>query len=94
MDGHDFLGLPVSKGFSAAGCDRCRHCGYRGRLALAELLPPLTGLLNSGILERRDAAELARLARAAGMVTIFERACAAVEAGLPTPRKCAAFWGL
>jgi type II secretory ATPase GspE/PulE/Tfp pilus assembly ATPase PilB-like protein len=85
IDGHDFLGLPVSKGLSAAGCERCRHSGYHGRLPLAELLPPLTGSLNSGILERRDVAELTRLARAAGMVTVFERACAAVEAGLTDP---------
>jgi type II secretory ATPase GspE/PulE/Tfp pilus assembly ATPase PilB-like protein len=85
IDGHDVLGLPVSKGLSAAGCERCRHSGYRGRLALAELLPPLTGSLNSAILERRDATELGRLTRAAGMVTVFERACAAVEAGLTDP---------
>ncbi len=82
IEGHDFLGLPVSKGLSAAGCDLCRSSGYRGRLALAELLPPLVGSLNAAILERRDAAELGRTARAAGMVTIFERACAAVESGL------------
>jgi general secretion pathway protein E len=85
VDGHNFLGLPVGKALSAAGCEQCRHSGYRGRLALAELLPPLTGSLNAGILDRRDAAELARLARAAGMVTIFERACAAVETGLTDP---------
>jgi len=79
--GQNSLGLPVSTGLSAAGCERCRHSGYRGRLALAELLPPLTGALNSGVLERRDAIELGRLAQAAGMVTVFQRACDAVEAG-------------
>src|SRR5439155_16154114 len=79
------LGLPVSQAHIAAGCERCRHSGYRGRLALAELLPPLTGPLNSGILERRDTAELGRLARAAGMITVYQRACASVEAGLTDP---------
>jgi general secretion pathway protein E len=82
MEGQNSLGMPVSTGLSAAGCERCRHSGYRGRLALAELLPALTGALNSGVLERRDAIELGRLAQAAGMVTVFQRACDAVEAGL------------
>jgi type II secretory ATPase GspE/PulE/Tfp pilus assembly ATPase PilB-like protein len=77
--------LPVSQGHKAAGCDRCRHSGYRGRLALAEMLPPLIGELNRAVLERRDVTELGRLAREAGMTTIFQRACAAVEAGQTDP---------
>jgi type II secretory ATPase GspE/PulE/Tfp pilus assembly ATPase PilB-like protein len=80
-----FLGLTVSQARCAAGCDRCRHSGYRGRLALAEWLPPLTGELNRAVLERREMAELSRLARAAGMTTIFQRACAAIEANQTDP---------
>ena len=64
-----------------AGCPECRHTGYRGRLVLAELLPPLVGDLGEAVLSRRDAVELARLAVAAGMATISETAARAVETG-------------
>ena len=64
-----------------AGCPECRHTGYRGRIVLAELLPPLVGELGEAVLARRDAVELARLATAAGMTTISDRAASAVESG-------------
>lgn len=64
-----------------AGCPECRHTGYRGRLVLAELLPPLVGELGAAVLARRDAVELARLATAAGMTTIAQRAASAVATG-------------
>jgi type II secretory ATPase GspE/PulE/Tfp pilus assembly ATPase PilB-like protein len=81
----DFLGLRVSAAKKAVGCDRCRSTGYLGRLVLAELLPPLAGDLRLAVLERRDTAELARVAVATGMTTVFRRACAAVEAGKTDP---------
>jgi type II secretory ATPase GspE/PulE/Tfp pilus assembly ATPase PilB-like protein len=83
----DPLGLPISQSRNAAGCDLCRHTGYRGRLVLAELLPPLAGELRQATLHRRDTSELARLATAAGMTSIFRRACAAIEAGQTDPRE-------
>jgi type II secretory ATPase GspE/PulE/Tfp pilus assembly ATPase PilB-like protein len=70
---------------AGAGCPECRHTGYRGRLVLAEILPPLVGELGEAVLARRDSVELARLATAAGMTTIFQRAQAAVEAGATDP---------
>jgi type II secretory ATPase GspE/PulE/Tfp pilus assembly ATPase PilB-like protein len=81
----DWLGLRVSTAKKAVGCDRCRHTGYSGRLVLAELLPPLTGDLRRAVLDRRDTAELAGIAVATGMTTLFRRACAAVEAGQTDP---------
>jgi type II secretory ATPase GspE/PulE/Tfp pilus assembly ATPase PilB-like protein len=66
---------------ASAGCAECRHTGYRGRLVLAELLPPLVAELGEAVLARRDAVELARLAVAAGMIAISQRARSAVEAG-------------
>jgi type II secretory ATPase GspE/PulE/Tfp pilus assembly ATPase PilB-like protein len=81
----EFLGLPVSAAKVATGCDACRHTGYRGRLALAEMLPPIAGQLATGVLQRCESAELARLASAAGMTTVFQRASAAVAAGLTAP---------
>lgn len=62
------------------GCAECRHTGYLGRLVLAELLPPLAGDLGEAVLARRDTRELARLAAAAGMTTIAQRAASAVAA--------------
>jgi type II secretory ATPase GspE/PulE/Tfp pilus assembly ATPase PilB-like protein len=81
----DFLGLPVTMARKAVGCERCRETGYLGRLVLAELLPPLAGELRRAVLERRDTAELARVAVAAGMTTVFRRASVAVEEGQTDP---------
>lgn len=72
---------PPSNARHAAGCPLCRHTGYHGRLALAELLPPLAGALGQAVLARQDLTELSRLALAAGMVTVLERASALVHAG-------------
>jgi type II secretory ATPase GspE/PulE/Tfp pilus assembly ATPase PilB-like protein len=84
-DAGDRLGLPISHAHKALSCDRCRHTGYKGRLAVAEMLPTLSGGLAQAVLRRNDSGELARLAKAAGMTTVFERACAAVEAGQTDP---------
>jgi len=67
------------------GCEQCRHTGYSGRLVLAELLPPLASNLRRAVLERCDTAELARIAVAAGMRTVFQRACTAANDGLTDP---------
>jgi type II secretory ATPase GspE/PulE/Tfp pilus assembly ATPase PilB-like protein len=83
--GEERLGLPITRPRMAAGCPTCSHTGYRGRLVLAELLPPLAGDLGRAVLARQDAVELHRLAITAGMTTVFERACSAAEAGLTDP---------
>jgi type II secretory ATPase GspE/PulE/Tfp pilus assembly ATPase PilB-like protein len=49
------------------------------------MLPPLAGDLNRAILDRRESKEIARAAAAAGMTTIFDRACAAATAGQTDP---------
>src|SRR5262245_16130181 len=84
-EARDLLGLRVKQARAARGCEACRGTGYFGRLALADLLPPLAGELGQAVLQRRDVAELARLASAAGMTTAFERALTAVEAGQTDP---------
>jgi len=81
----DFLGLPISTAKKAVGCEQCRQTGYSGRLVLAELLPPLASNLRRAVLERCDTAELARIAVAAGMRTVFQRACTAANDGLTDP---------
>jgi len=79
------LGLEVTRSWHSAGCERCRGTGYSGRLVLAELLVPQGGPLGRAILARGDAEELEQLAIAAGMITRWQRACAAVEAGQTSP---------
>jgi 4-hydroxy-3-polyprenylbenzoate decarboxylase len=79
--GEGLLHPPETTARHSAGCDACRHTGYRGRLVLADMLPPLTGELAQAILGRRDSAELSRVAAAAGMTTVSQRAAAAVAAG-------------
>jgi type II secretory ATPase GspE/PulE/Tfp pilus assembly ATPase PilB-like protein len=51
---------------------------------LAELLLAQPTELGRAILSRSDAHQLEQLAKEAGMVTLWQRACEAVEAGITT----------
>jgi type II secretory ATPase GspE/PulE/Tfp pilus assembly ATPase PilB-like protein len=90
----EFLGLPVSCAQRASGCDACRRTGYRGRLLLAEQLPPLTDELGQAVLNRAELSELVRVAKKAGMTTVFDRACAATTFGLTDPAEVRRVLGL
>lgn len=79
------LGLPVQGARRPVGCDACGGTGYRGRLVLAEMLVPDASDLGRAILSRTDVARLEQLAVQAGMVTRWDRACRAIEAGLTSP---------
>ncbi len=81
----DFLGLPVSRAGVARGCDACRGTGYLGRTVLAEMLLPDSDEIGRAILARDDVRRLERIAAEAGMIHRWERACAAVEAGVTSP---------
>jgi type II secretory ATPase GspE/PulE/Tfp pilus assembly ATPase PilB-like protein len=82
---HEKLGLPVQGALSPVGCLRCNRTGYRGRQVIAELLASDRGNLGRAILSREDAATLERLAVQAGMITRWQRAIEAVEAGRTSP---------
>ncbi len=62
------------------GCEACRHTGYRGRLALAEVLT-VTDSIKEGLLNRSSASTLRELARAAGHVFIRDIALAHAAQG-------------
>ena len=79
------LGLPVDRVMVPTGCEACGGTGYRGRFLLAEMLPITHAQLGRAILSRCDTARLEQLAVEAGMVTRWDRACRAVEAGLTGP---------
>lgn len=66
----------------AKGCDRC-YRGYHGRIALFEVLS-VTPALRQAIVAGASPAETERLARDAGMTTLFEHGCDAVVQGLTT----------
>jgi len=81
----DFLGLPVRTARLPHGCDACRGTGYSGRVLLAEMLLPETDEMARAVLARSDVRQLERVAVAAGMIDRWDRARAAVEAGLTSP---------
>jgi type IV pilus assembly protein PilB len=69
--------------YEGAGCMRCNHTGFHGRTAIGEILA-LTDTVRALILEKRPTAELRRVARAEGMVTLRESALEKVRQGITT----------
>jgi type IV pilus assembly protein PilB len=69
--------------YEGSGCIECSGTGYRGRLAIAELLN-LSDNIRQLILDRRSAAEIKRAAKAEGMRFLRESALQKVFAGETT----------
>ncbi len=65
------------------GCERCYHTGYRGRIAVYEIMELDDGLRRA-ILEGAPTDELRRLASAAGMTTLRRSGMRAVAEGITT----------
>ena len=65
------------------GCAACAGTGFRGRLAVLELLVPNEEIIRL-VLGRAEAREIARAAGAASMRTMFEDGLAKAAAGLTT----------
>lgn len=63
-DGED---LPTL--YHAVGCSHCSRTGYRGRLALHEVMP-VTAEMKRLAAERSSAAEVEKVARAEGMIAL------------------------
>ncbi len=76
---------PIYKG---SGCSRCQNTGYKGRLAIFEMLE-----LNSQIRElafaRAPASELRKAARNSGMKTLMQDGKRKVFRGITTPDEVA-----
>jgi type II secretory ATPase GspE/PulE/Tfp pilus assembly ATPase PilB-like protein len=81
----DFLGLELTAARVPVGCEACHGAGYRGRIVLAEMLSVDSSAIGRAILSRSDAAQIEQLAVSAGMISRWQRACAAIEAGLTSP---------
>src|SRR3569833_692909 len=72
--------------FRGRGCPRCNNSGYRGRLALYEVLMPndeIRDLISSG----SSMLDLGRTARQLGAGSLLEDAHRKVHAGLTTPEE-------
>uniref|UniRef100_B0T702 General secretory pathway protein E n=1 Tax=Caulobacter sp. (strain K31) TaxID=366602 RepID=B0T702_CAUSK len=69
--------------WSAPGCADCGHAGFKGRLAILELLP-VDDRIARLVLARAEAREIERAAVAAGMRTMLQDGMAKAMAGLTT----------
>ena len=69
--------------YKGAGCNRCRQAGYRGRIAIFELLE-LDNTLRDMTFRREPLTEMRRHARAIGMVSLREDGVRKVLAGVTT----------
>ncbi|MEZ6195238.1 MAG: ATPase, T2SS/T4P/T4SS family [Planctomycetota bacterium] len=73
--------------FSAGkGCDECHGTGYRGRMALFEILV-VTDRIKEAILARASSGKLHETARAEGMRTLRESGLLAIFDGRTTPEE-------
>jgi CheY-like chemotaxis protein len=76
--------LPAdAKWFAGRGCKECKLSGYKGRLAIHELLQ-VTDELRELITRRASEHELRKAARAAGMRTLLEDGISKAAEGLTT----------
>ena len=74
-------GQPIPKIYRAAGCSVCSRTGYKGRVALHEVLP-ITERIERLAVERASSAQIATAAREEGMQTLRQDGLAKVLAGV------------
>ncbi len=72
--------------YEGAGCALCHDTGFHGRTAIGELLA-LSDPIRELILDHRSTAELRRVARQEGMITLRESALEKVRQGVTTLRE-------
>lgn len=75
------------------GCSRCNKTGFKGRLAVHEILT-FTESLRQAVLDGKGASELRRQAREEGMITMYEDGLEKVKKGLTTKEEVARVVGL
>ena len=71
------------KAYRGAGCNHCKNTGYRGRLAIMEILPADEDIQKL-IIENKSTGEIDALARKKGMTTLFDNALLAFKEGQTT----------
>ncbi len=78
---HDPYDLPTI--YKAAGCQACSHTGYRGRVALHEVMS-VTEEVEQHVVRHATGTEMRQLAIAQGMVPLREDGWSKVTQGLTT----------
>jgi type IV pilus assembly protein PilB len=74
-------GLEIPRIYRAVGCSVCSRTGYKGRVALHEVLP-ITERIERLAVERASSAQIATAAREEGMQTLRQDGLAKVLAGV------------
>ena len=74
-------GEPLPTLYQAVGCPQCSRTGYRGRLALHEIMP-LTPKIERLAAERASANEVEQVAREQGIISLRDDGMAKVLSGL------------
>jgi type IV pilus assembly protein PilB len=77
---------PNAASFRGRGCAECRQTGYRGRLAVFEVLV-LNPAIKDGVHARVSAGEIRRLAAESGMLSLRDDAALKIQLGLTTPEE-------
>ena len=72
--------------YEGVGCIECNGTGYKGRMAICELLD-LTDRIREMILEKRPTSEIKKAARDEGMRSLRESAVERVLGGITTLRE-------
>jgi type IV pilus assembly protein PilB len=72
-----------AEAYRGKGCANCRNTGYRGRLAVMEVLP-IDDEIQKMIIERKSSTDIDKAARQKGMKTLFEEAIEAFRKGYTT----------
>lgn len=81
------------QGFTAKGCSRCSHTGYKGRMGIYEVLEN-NDEIRDLITARATADEIGEAARRAGMRTLREDGLAKVEQGFTSIEEIARVCGV
>ncbi|WP_147822595.1 type II secretion system ATPase GspE [Salidesulfovibrio onnuriiensis] len=78
--GDEFRGRSV---YRPVGCEACMSTGYRGRMALYEVMEP-SEAVKSMMLSTADSNQIRRQVKAEGMETLVQNGCQKARAGLTT----------
>ncbi|MTI94927.1 MAG: type II secretion system protein GspE [Firmicutes bacterium] len=76
-----------------SGCSRCNKTGFKGRLAVHEVLT-FTDKLRQAVIDGASASQLRKLSREEGMATMYEDGMTKVEQGLTTKEEVVRVVGL
>jgi type IV pilus assembly protein PilB len=76
-------GMPLPTLYRAVGCSACSNTGYRGRLALHEVMPVSEEIERLAV-ERASAVDIERVAREQGMRSLRDDGMEKVTAGVTT----------